>query len=58
MTRQRSLLSTAVGVLLTAIMLFPLYWMVNVSLTQPDGAAQGSAELLPGRPDLRLGTPR
>jgi len=27
-------LKTAVGVLLTAIMLFPVYWMINVSFTQ------------------------
>ena len=28
-------------------MLFPLYWMVNVSLTQPERAAQGPAEPVP-----------
>jgi multiple sugar transport system permease protein len=31
--RPRSLATSVVGVLITAIMLFPLYWMVNVSLT-------------------------
>lgn len=30
---QRSTSKTLVGVLLTAVMLFPVYWMINVSLT-------------------------
>lgn len=33
---------TAVGLLLTAIMLFPLYWMVNVSLTKRNAIRGGS----------------
>jgi multiple sugar transport system permease protein len=33
MRRSRSLPKTVVGVILTAIMLFPIYWMINVSLT-------------------------
>lgn len=33
MTRKRSWWKTTVGVVLTALMLFPVYWMVNVSLT-------------------------
>jgi multiple sugar transport system permease protein len=37
-TRDRGWGSTAVGVLLLAVMLFPLYWMLNVSL-QPSGSA-------------------
>ena len=28
--------NTVVGVILTAIMLFPVYWMINVSLTPPE----------------------
>ena len=36
--RTRGWGSTAVGVLLLALMLFPLYWMLNVSL-QPSGSA-------------------
>ncbi|GAA2026074.1 carbohydrate ABC transporter permease [Pseudokineococcus marinus] len=36
--RRRSWGSTAVGVALLAVLLFPLYWMVNVSL-QPAGSA-------------------
>ena len=33
--------NTAVGVLILAVMLFPLYWMLNVSL-QPSGSAVGT----------------
>jgi multiple sugar transport system permease protein len=36
--RNRGWVSTAVGVLILAVMLFPLYWMLNVSL-QPSGSA-------------------
>jgi multiple sugar transport system permease protein len=32
-TARRSRIKTLIGVLLTAIMLFPVYWMINVSLT-------------------------
>lgn len=34
MTRYRPWWKTALGVLLTALMLFPVYWMFNVSLTK------------------------
>jgi multiple sugar transport system permease protein len=34
MTRRRTWWRTALGVLFTAVMLFPVYWMVNVSLTR------------------------
>lgn len=33
---------TGIGLVLTAIMLFPLYWMVNVSLTQRNAIRGGS----------------
>jgi len=36
--RRRGWGSTAIGVLILAVMLFPLYWMLNVSL-QPSGSA-------------------
>ncbi|WP_214401785.1 carbohydrate ABC transporter permease [Pseudonocardia lacus] len=38
MTRRRGWGSTLVGVLILAVLLFPLYWMLNVSL-QPSGSA-------------------
>ncbi|WP_277213848.1 carbohydrate ABC transporter permease [Isoptericola croceus] len=41
----RSWWTIAVAVLLTAIMLFPVYWMVNVSLTRRESIRRG--ELLP-----------
>jgi multiple sugar transport system permease protein len=36
---------TVIGILLTAVMLFPLYWMLNVSLTKRDAIRSG--ELYP-----------
>ncbi len=43
----KRLLSTVAGVILTAIMLFPLYWMVNVSLTQPQKLRKDPPDLFP-----------
>lgn len=40
MTR-RSLPRTVLGVVLTAIMLFPVYWLVNVSFTRRDSIRRG-----------------
>ncbi|GEL94617.1 carbohydrate ABC transporter permease [Cellulomonas composti] len=48
--RQRTAWKTAVGLVLTAIMLFPVYWMVNVSLT-PREDIRDSA-LFPHHPTL------
>lgn len=42
--------STIVGVVLTAAMLFPLYWMVNVSLTRPENLRQDPPDLFPINP--------
>src|SRR3954470_14422184 len=33
--------STALGIVILAVLLFPLYWMINVSL-QPSGSAVGT----------------
>ena len=43
--------TTAVAVLLVAVLLFPVYWMVNVSL-QPGGGGAVATTWLPVRPDL------
>jgi multiple sugar transport system permease protein len=43
--------STAVAVLLLAVMLFPVYWMVNVSL-QPGGGGAVATTWIPWDPDL------
>ncbi|GAP49902.1 carbohydrate ABC transporter permease [Streptomyces azureus] len=38
---------TAVGVLVTAVMLFPVYWMINVSLTRDQDMRKSPPDLLP-----------
>lgn len=43
--------STAVALLLVAVMLFPVYWMLNVSL-QPGGGGAVASPWLPLHPDL------
>jgi multiple sugar transport system permease protein len=48
--RARSPISTAVALLLLALMLFPVYWMVNISL-QPSGNAL-SGTFFPTHPTL------
>lgn len=41
---------TAIGVLLTAAMLFPVYWMVAVSLTPPGELRKSPPDLFPASP--------
>ncbi|MEU4744502.1 carbohydrate ABC transporter permease [Actinosynnema sp. NPDC023658] len=41
---------TALGVLFTAVMLFPVYWMVNVSLTPPERMRRSPPDLFPVKP--------
>ncbi len=38
---------TAAGVLLTAVMLFPVYWMINVSLTRTSNMRKSPPNLIP-----------
>ncbi len=45
--KRRSWWLTAVGVLLTAVMLFPVYWMINVSLTQTSNMRKSPPNLIP-----------
>ncbi|CAN5361613.1 carbohydrate ABC transporter permease [soil metagenome] len=52
MRRIRSIPTTVLGILLTALMLFPLYWMVNVSLTQPDELRKDPPNLFPVNPNF------
>ncbi|MBN9183503.1 MAG: carbohydrate ABC transporter permease [Microbacterium sp.] len=47
---KRRAVDTVIGVILTAIMLFPLYWMINVSLTQPDRLRHDPPDLFPLNP--------
>ncbi|MEV5954068.1 carbohydrate ABC transporter permease [Streptomyces sp. NPDC051987] len=41
---------TVIGLLLTALMLFPVYWMVNVSLTPQQDMRKSPPDLLPLHP--------
>ena len=41
---------TVIGLLLTAVMLFPVYWMVNVSLTPQRNMRKSPPDLLPLHP--------
>jgi len=41
---------TGVGIVLTALMLFPVYWMVNVSLTPADRMRKDPPDLVPLNP--------
>lgn len=50
MNRPRRIPTTIVGVILTAVMLFPLYWMVNVSLTPQNQLRQDPPSLFPFTP--------
>ena len=51
MTRRRSApLFTMLGIVFTALMLFPLYWMINVSLTQPSDLRKDPPNLFPVNP--------
>jgi multiple sugar transport system permease protein len=50
MRSTRRVLNSVIGVILTAIMLFPLYWMVNVSLTQPTELRKDPPNLFPFNP--------
>lgn len=50
MTRTRRWWKTLIGVVLTAVMLFPVYWMVNVSLTQSGNLRKSPPDLFPFHP--------
>ncbi|QCB93689.1 carbohydrate ABC transporter permease [Cellulomonas shaoxiangyii] len=52
MTARRSRWRTAIGVVLTAVMLFPVYWMVNVSLTPTSALRLDPPRLFPVAPTL------
>ena len=58
MNGQRPWWKTVVGIVLTAIMLFPVYWMINVSLTPTERDAARPAEPVPVRTRPSRGTRR
>jgi multiple sugar transport system permease protein len=47
MTARRSTAKTVIGLILTAIMLFPVYWMVNVSFTKTGNMRKSPPSLIP-----------
>jgi multiple sugar transport system permease protein len=49
---RRSLATTVLGVVFTAIMLFPIYWMINVSLTPTAQMRQSPPSWFPTNPTL------
>ncbi|MEV1007158.1 carbohydrate ABC transporter permease [Streptomyces sp. NPDC049881] len=49
-TTRRSSWRTAVGLVLTAVMLFPVYWMVNVSLTRSQDMRKDPPDWFPLHP--------
>lgn len=44
---RRTWWQTGIGVLLTAVMLFPIYWMINVSLTRTSNMRKSPPNLIP-----------
>lgn len=46
-SRRRGPVKTAIGVLLTAVMLFPVYWMINESFTPDRDLRKSPPDLLP-----------
>jgi multiple sugar transport system permease protein len=48
--RKRSRRDTVIGLVLTAIMLFPVYWMINVSLTPQQDMRKDPPDLFPVHP--------
>jgi multiple sugar transport system permease protein len=47
MTHRRNWWRTAIGVALTAIMLFPVYWMINVSFTREQDMRKSPPNIFP-----------
>ncbi|MFF4685562.1 carbohydrate ABC transporter permease [Streptomyces sp. NPDC001307] len=47
LNRRRAWVKTTAGVLLTAVMLFPVYWMINVSFTRDQDMRKSPPDLLP-----------
>jgi multiple sugar transport system permease protein len=50
---RRTTRTTVIGVVLTAIMLFPVYWMINVSLTPQQDMRKSPPDLFPLHPTFQ-----
>jgi multiple sugar transport system permease protein len=51
-TARRTWWKTCIGLLLTAVMLFPVYWMINVSLTRDQDLRKSPPDVFPVHPTL------
>lgn len=49
---RRQVLDLLLGLVIVAVLLFPLYWMVNVSLTRPQDLLSRTPSLFPQNPTL------
>ncbi|GAA5186447.1 carbohydrate ABC transporter permease [Rugosimonospora acidiphila] len=47
MTRRRPWWLTGIGIVLTALMLFPIYWMINVSFTKDSNMRKDPPNIIP-----------
>ena len=52
MTPRRTWWKTGIGLVLTAVMLFPVYWMINVSLTRDRDLRKSPPDWFPVHPTL------
>ena len=52
MTFRRTWWKTGIGLVLTAVMLFPVYWMINVSLTRDQDLRKNPPDWFPIHPTL------
>lgn len=49
-TQRRRIVDSAIGIVICGVFLFPLYWMVNVSLTRPADLLNRTPSLIPLNP--------
>lgn len=51
-TARRRVLDLVLGLVIVAVLLFPLYWMINVSLTRPQDLLSRTPALFPQNPTI------
>jgi len=51
-TQRRRIVDSAIGIVICGVFLFPLYWMVNVSLTRPADLLSRTPSLIPLNPSF------
>ena len=57
MTARRSWWKVVLGVIFTALMLFPVYWMINVSLTRTEDLRANPPHIFPFDPTFEASRP-